>query len=360
MSTAVATQPNQNGAPTTELAKPEVNWGQIGTRPAKGNIPDLRRVLTTKKAELEAILGKDVAARLCVAIVTETVKSDRLLECSIQSLVSCAIEASRYKLEIGGVLGQSYMVPYNGTATFQVGYRGMVTLAHRSRRVASVCAVSVRAGDKFKVTQGTSRGIEHEPSEQLGNREVTHVYAVVQYRGGGTDFEVMTKDTINQHRDRFSPEWKYRGQASVWGQHWEQMALKTVLRRLLKRCPIGVDLGPEEFAEEIEDPQVPRQIETDETRQLEAGDNEVIDEKGEVHQKPAAKTEPAADAFAALLYGEIERLAVQAAGSWEAARSEYAEAFGITGTRVKDLSPEQAFRLRDQLKLDAAAKGAAA
>lgn len=360
MSTAVATQPTQNGAPTTELARPEVDWGQIGTKPAKGNIPDLRRVLSTKKAELEAILGKDVAARLGAAIVTETVKSDYLLGCTIQSLVSCAIEAARLKLEIGGVLGQAYMVPYRGTATFQVGYRGLITLAHRSRRVASICAVSVRAGDKFKVVQGTDRGIRHEPSEQVGNREVTHVYAVVQYRGGGMDFEIMTKDTINAHRDRFSSEWKSRGQVSVWGQHWEQMALKTVLRRLLKRCPIGVDLGPEEAAEEVDVVQPPRQVETDEQRQLETGENEVLDDKGEVHQKPAPKTEAAGDGFAALLYAEIDRLAIVVGGSWESVRSEYAEAFGITGTRVKDLTPEQAFKLRDQLVLDAKAKGAAA
>lgn len=357
MSTAVATQPQK--------PQGEMPLAQVGNLPAKNNIPDLRRVLLAKKPELAAILGDDVAARLCTAVVTETVKSDRLIACSIQSLVSCAIEASRLKLEIGGVLGQCYMVPYGKDASLQIGYRGLITLAHRSRRVASICAVLVRDGDKFKIKQGTDRGIEHDPIDPPG-KAWTHVYAVVQYRGGGTDFEIMTRDQVLGHRNRFSPEWKSRGESSIWGQHEEPMAMKTVLRKLLKRCPIGVDLGPDELLDG------PSEIETIAAEQLPPHQQEqlrevLVNEAAEQTQaetKPTTAGAPAAESvideehFRLAAIAEVERLAVQM-GSWDDVRAEYAASFGFTGARAKDLNLDQALRFRNQLRLDVAAKGAA-
>ncbi len=228
-------------APTTALAT--IDASKPIQRPG-----DLRTLCLRKKGDLEAMYPaamKSAAARLSQAIVTEWLKSPALQKCTGISLLSCAVQAAQLNLEIGGPLGQAYMVPYGNAAQFQVGYRGLITLAFRSKRVLSVAAVSVHAGDVFEVTQGIDRGIKHVPAAKP-SKEITHVYAVVKYKDGGFDFEVMATEDINAHRDRFSKEWKSRGQASVWGQHWEPMAMKTVLRRLLKRCPIGVDLGPDE------------------------------------------------------------------------------------------------------------------
>ncbi len=191
---------------------------------------------------------KSAANRLAQAIVTEVAKSESLQKCTPLSLWSCAVQAAQLNIEIGGPLGQAYMVPRKGQACFQVGYRGMITLAQRSRRIAVIRAVLVRKGDHFKVKQGSDAGIEHEPANK--SREWTHCYAIVKYRGGGEDFEVMTQEEVFAHRDRFSQEWKSRGQASVWGQHPEPMAMKTLIHKLVKRCPIGVDLGPDEEVSE--------------------------------------------------------------------------------------------------------------
>lgn len=316
-------------------------------------LQQLRGLFQSKRPDLEGCYRdgmKSAAARLSQAVVTEVMKSEKLQQCSGLSLLSCAVQAAQLNLEIGGPTGQAYMVPRAGQATFQVGYRGLITLAHRSRRVASICAVAVRTGDKFRVRQGTDRGIEHDPLAPPG-KEVTHIYAVVQYRGGGMDFEVMTAEQINSHRDKFAAD---KRPNSVWGLHWEQMGLKTVLRRLLKRCPIGVDLGPDEAeyvdagGEVHQVRETPRQIETNEA------EAEVVDD-AEVERPETPKTE--GDPFKAAIVAEIERLAAQV-GSWEDVRKEYAEALGFAGTRVKDLTPEQALKLRDQLVADAKARAA--
>jgi len=279
MSTATAPAPSTALA-TIDATKPIQKPG------------DLRALCLRKKSDLEAMYPaamKSAAARLSQAIVTEWIKSPALQKCTGISLLSCAVQAAQLNLEIGGPLGQAYMVPYGNAAQFQVGYRGLITLAFRSKRVLSVAAVSVHAGDVFEVTQGIDRGIKHVPAAKP-SKEITHVYAVVKFKDGGFDFEVMATEDINAHRDRFSKEWKSRGQASVWGQHWEPMAMKTVLRRLLKRCPIGVDLGPDE--------EVTEQPTTAQAVQIPAA--------AEHHEPPTTETDDAQDAEFEQTEGKVE------------------------------------------------------
>lgn len=239
MSTATAP------APTNALAKIDP------TQAVGNNMQGLRQYLNGGVSNLQKMYPdamKSAANRLAQAIVTEVAKSESLQKCTPMSLWSCAVQAAQLNIEIGGPLGQAYMVPRKGQACFQVGYRGMITLAQRSRRVAVIRAVLVRKGDHFKVKQGSDAGIEHDPIGK--SREWTHCYAIVKYRGGGEDFEVMTQEEVFAHRNRFSQEWKSRGESSVWGQHPEPMAMKTLIHKLVKRCPIGVDLGPDEEVSE--------------------------------------------------------------------------------------------------------------
>lgn len=215
--------------------------------------PDqLRTVFLDQQPDLERMYPphlKQAAARLARAVITEVAKSPQLQKCTAQSLLSCAVQAATLNLEIGGPLGQAFMVPYSGAASFQIGYRGLITLAYRSNKVASITAQIVHEGDTFKVQYGTQPGIIHEPGTKRG--AITHYYAVVSYKGGGIDFEVMTVQQVDMHRQKFSKQGNdNQGRpAGIWAAHYDAMSLKTVLRKVLKRAPIGVDLGQDEMDE---------------------------------------------------------------------------------------------------------------
>ncbi len=214
---------------------------------------ELQTVFLEQQPQMERLYSphmKQAAARLARAVVTEVSKNQQLQQCTGASLLSCAMQAATLNLEIGGPLGQSYLVPYknNGIseATFQLGYRGLITLAYRSNKVAAVTAQIVYEGDVFRVQYGTHPGIIHEPATKRG--PVTHYYAVVSYKGGGIDFEVMTEQQVDSHRARFSKQGNYNGKCSgIWLAHYDAMSLKTVLRKVLKRAPIGVDIGQDEM-----------------------------------------------------------------------------------------------------------------
>lgn len=76
-----------------------------------------------------------------------------------------------------------FIVPYKNNdtgqmeATFQLGYKGLIDLAHRSGELKSVQAHMVYANDEFEYQLGLEPALKHIPS--MGDRgEKRCVYAV--------------------------------------------------------------------------------------------------------------------------------------------------------------------------------------
>lgn len=175
------------------------------------------------------------AERMVRAMLTECSKTPQLLNCSPLSLFGGVIQVAQLGLELGGPTGQAYLIPFKGTAQVVIGYRGYIALAYRSAQVRRFTPRLVRDGDKFSFTYGTNQGILHEPR---GNHlaRATHFYASIDLVNGGSDFEVMSLEECQAHRDRYALSAK-----GPWSTHFEEMALKTVIRKLAKRVPVSVE-----------------------------------------------------------------------------------------------------------------------
>jgi recombination protein RecT len=178
--------------------------------------------------------------------ITAYSKSTELQKCSAMSIVAGVIQASEMGLELTGPLGHAYLVPrWNSKtksleATFQIGYRGFIDLAHRSGRVKTFCAQVVYQNDTFDFQYGSDPKLHHKPTETTRG-DVTHVYAVCLQTNGGVDFEVFTLQDIVDHVTQYCPDadkaW------SPWKTAWKEMAKKTVIRRLAKRVPLSVEFA---------------------------------------------------------------------------------------------------------------------
>lgn len=234
---------------------------------SKQNLPvkpidNLRDLLIKSKAQIAMALPKHLTPdRLIRVAITACQRVPKLLECSPISIVGCVMQAAELGLELTGPLGQAYMVPYfnkntgQNEAQFQVGYRGLVELAHRSGRVDSFPARVVCENDLFEFAYGTKPFVKHIPTMDEPGKVVA-VYAVLVLKDGGTDFEVMSAAQINAHRARYS---KARG-GSPWDTAWEEMAKKTVIRRLAKRAPVSVELTTAAVLDEYAEASVPQQL----------------------------------------------------------------------------------------------------
>ena len=73
--------------------------------------------------------------------------NELLLKSSTASILAAAGKAAALDLPIEPSLGQAYIVPYGGEASFQIGYRGIIALAQRSALMKSIVMTPVFRGE---------------------------------------------------------------------------------------------------------------------------------------------------------------------------------------------------------------------
>ena len=219
------------------------------------------------KHQLAAALPKHMTAdRMARVIMTELRKVPKLAACDPHSFMGAVMMASQVGLEPGGALGHCYLIPFENRRAnrvevqFIMGYRGMLDLARRSGQIISIEARSVYESDKFHVSFGLEPDLKHEPAWELADRgELRAVYAVAKLKDGGTQFEVMSRADVERVRNesqgyktakRFQKDGVIN---SPWATHFEEMAKKTVLRRLFKWLPMSIEMAKAVEADERTD-----------------------------------------------------------------------------------------------------------
>ncbi|GAA4914594.1 recombinase RecT [Nesterenkonia rhizosphaerae] len=187
------------------------------------------------------------ASQLVRDAITCLRQTPKLLECDRTSFLGALMTCAQLGLRPGiGALGQAYILPMNVwnpqkrtkemTAVFILGYQGMLDLANRSNEIDIVVARPIYEGDQFEIDYGTDE-LHHKPS--FGDRgQVKGYYA--KFRRKGSDYqtvEFMSVKDAQEHRDKFAMAKKDGQVVGPWKDHFDAMALKTVVRRLFKWMP---------------------------------------------------------------------------------------------------------------------------
>ena len=180
--------------------------------------------------------------RLVRVAITAMQENTKLWGCSDRSLVASILQSCQLGLEPDGVLGHAYLIPYAGRATLQIGYRGLIELAHRSGRVSGISAEVVHEKDEFEITLGTERKIRHIPNHEARDKDpgmanIRGVYAVVQFKDGYQDFEYLTFEMVEDIKSNSKAK-----DDGPWVTHWVEMARKTAIRKLAKRLPLSPEM----------------------------------------------------------------------------------------------------------------------
>ena len=201
--------------------------------------------LNTQKEQIKRALPKHMDAdRMARIVLTEIRKNPKLQECKPMSLFGAIIQCSQLGLEPASGLGHAYLLPYKDDVQLIIGYRGMLDLARRSGQIQSINVYEVLEDDKFSVNLGLEPNIMHERDIKTGGTgQLIAVYAVAKLKDGGTQFEVMTKAQIDKIRDvAIAKISESARKYSPWLAHYNEMAKKTVIRRLFKYLPISIEL----------------------------------------------------------------------------------------------------------------------
>jgi recombination protein RecT len=199
----------------------------------------LKAMLPAIQEALPKSKGMD-AERLARITLTTLKTTPKLMECSIESLLACVLTSAQLGLE-PNLLGSCYFVPYKGTASFQIGYKGLIDLVTRKGEVINIVAQEVRKGDTFHYEYGRNETLKHVPAPNANRGELEYFYAYANMRNGGFAFQVMHVSEIDKIRDNYSISYKYDKSNSIWGKHYSEMALKTVIKKLIKYLPISTE-----------------------------------------------------------------------------------------------------------------------
>ena len=191
------------------------------------------------KKALPSVITPERFTRMVLSALSTTPK---LGSCTPKSFLGAMMSAAQLGLEPNTPLGQAYLIPYKNKGVdevqFQIGYKGLIDLAFRSGEVALVQAHIVYENDTFECEFGLEPKLVHKPADAERGNPIK-VYAMFKTKNGGYGFEVMSMDDVRKHAEKYSKAYNYG--SSPWQTNFEEMAKKTVLKRVLKYAPLKSD-----------------------------------------------------------------------------------------------------------------------
>ena len=206
----------------------------------------MQSYIKSMEGEIKKALPSVITPERFTRIVLSAISvNPKLGTCTPQSFLGAMMTSAQLGLEVNTPLGQAYVLPYMNRkkgvmeAQFQLGYKGLIDLAYRSGEVEVIQAHVVHENDVFECEYGLDPKLTHRPADH-DRGEPIKVYAVFKTKSGGFGFEVMSMDDVRKHAAKYSQA--YGSSSSPWKTNFEEMAKKTVLKRVLKYAPLKSDL----------------------------------------------------------------------------------------------------------------------
>lgn len=229
-----ATQTNQQGM----IAKTQGTKAVAKKQPQ--TIKDYINAMSGEIAKaLPQVMTPERFTRIALSAVSNTPK---LGNCTPQSFLGAMMNAAQLGLEPNTPLGQAYLIPFENRkkgiteCQFQIGYKGLIDLAYRSGEVKMIDAQVVYENDEFEYELGMDPVLKHKPARTNRGNPI-YFYATFKLTNGGQGFQVMSIEDVQEHAKKYSKIYNN----GPWQTNFEEMAKKTVLKKLLKYAPLKTE-----------------------------------------------------------------------------------------------------------------------
>lgn len=188
---------------------------------------------------LPSVITPERFTRMVLSALSMT---PQLKSCTPASFLGAMMSAAQLGLEPNTPLGQAYLIPYKNKGVdevqFQIGYKGLIDLAYRSGEIEVIQAHTVYENDRFECEYGLEPKLVHVPADKDRGAPVKY-YTMFKTKSGGFGFEVMSVEEIRDHAQKYSKA--YSSSFSPWKSNFDEMAKKTVLKKVLKYAPLKSD-----------------------------------------------------------------------------------------------------------------------
>jgi recombination protein RecT len=217
--------------------------------------PTIRSLISGEefKAQIAMALPKHITPdRFIRVALTAMQKTPKLLDCTQASLFQSLLTCSQLGIEPDGRM--AHLIPYGNVCQLIIDYKGLSALAMRSGEILPPHADVVCENDVFEYDRGEVK--KHSIDFRKPRGKAYAVYAIVRYKEGGEKAECMSMDEVDAIRKRS----KASG-SGPWVTDYNEMAKKTVFRRLSKWLPLSPEFrdaidadadGPVDISKQVE------------------------------------------------------------------------------------------------------------
>jgi recombination protein RecT len=203
-------------------------------------ISEVRNSLSKMTDQFKAALPANISVEKFNRVVMTTIQiNPDILECDRKSLFIAATRAAQVGLLPDGREGA--IVAFKGKAQFLPMVGGILKLIYNSGSISKIDAHMVHEGDRknFIYRPGIDEMPIHSP-DWFGDRgEIVGVYAVAISKQGEKFVEIMNKAQIDKVRETSRSNQNVN---APWVNWYDEMAKKTVIKRLAKRLPMSSEL----------------------------------------------------------------------------------------------------------------------
>ena len=222
--------------------------GHSQAKPAT-TLGGVSQLLEKYKEQIARALPKHLTPERMIRVALTAVSQNRkLLECNALTICGSVVQASILGLEPSSVLGECFLVSFwnkkanggNGARECQliVGYHGKIKLVSNTGELLGLNAKAVHAHDEFEFDNGLEPFVRHKYHHLEERGEVYGYWAGAALKNGFKRIEFARKKEIEEHRDRFALTRDRNDQIfGVWVEHFDAMALKTMIHRVCKLLP---------------------------------------------------------------------------------------------------------------------------
>lgn len=217
-------------------------------------------------------LGDPERAKRFVASISSAVAiNNELQECTANTILSGALLGEALNLSPSPQLGHYYLVPFKKknynhetktyevvetNATFILGYKGYIQLAVRSGQYRDLDVIEIKNGE-FKGRNSLTGKLEFsfiQNEVERKDKETIGYLAYFELLNGFQKKLFMTKEEMIDYADKYSSAFNKKGfellmagkisekdmykYSSFWYKDFDEMAKKTMLRRLISKWGI--------------------------------------------------------------------------------------------------------------------------
>ena len=211
---------------------------------SSNNLPQLKSALNAPsvRQKFEEMLGK--RSSQFMTSITSVVSNNALLQkADVNSIIMGSAVAASMDLPLNANLGYAALVPFNSKdgcfAQLQVMVKGWTELFLRSGQCQAIICETVYEGQLVKKNKFTGEYVFDEDAKT--SDKIVGFMAYFRLTNGFEKYEYMTIEEIKAHAQKFSQT--YRRGTGIWKEHFEEMAKKTVLKRLItKWAPKSIEM----------------------------------------------------------------------------------------------------------------------